>query len=206
METANTPNPRADIWELQREWLRDLCADTPALAQEIAEEVMDAWQSNVDEETKNGLIWDIVDGMKTVLLMELSEHFERVANHAVLQNIEAHSRHLAVALGSDSVYDPDRAALDNLRKSLHLVERLRPSLEKIFEHARPGIFTQIWRGLGDDIERMEEEWQIDGERLRNAFAQERPAMEKEIASVAEQLIQRLHRYYQQLIEAASAAS
>ncbi len=186
--------------ELERQWLQGLRADVPALAQTVAEDVVDALESEIDKETEDGLIWDVADGLQRALLLNLSDQFEKAVEQAVLKSMDARSRQLAAALGGDWAFDTDRAALDNLRKSLRLVQRLLPYLERIFQRAKPGVLTQLFRAVGDDLDRMKKQWQDDGERLRSVFRQERPALQKEIVSIAEELIQRLRLYYQQALE------
>ncbi len=76
----------------------------------------------------------------------------------------------------------------------------------MFQRAKPGVLTQLFRAIGDDTEHMEKEWQDDGEKLRSAFERERLALQKEIAQLAEEIIQRLRLYYQQALEELGAGT
>ncbi|MBU2805637.1 hypothetical protein HF668_10865 [Acidithiobacillus ferridurans] len=191
---------QAAVVEKERQWMQDLRSDVPALAQTIAEEVTDALEADLDRETEDGMIWDLADGCQTILLTGLSEHFEQALERSLLGTMEIHSRHLKGVFGAAWTFDGDRAALDNLRKSLRLIPRMRPMLEKIFQRAKPGVLKLLLRGIGDDVEGMEKEWQDDGERLRHIFAQERPALQRELTVIAEELIQRLRLSYQQAVD------
>ncbi len=192
--------------ELERQWLQSLRADSPAMAQVVAEDVVDALDREIDEETEDGLIWDVAEGLQQTLLMEVSTQFEKAIESSVLQTLENRSRQLAQVLGEEWTFDPDRAALDNLRKSLRLVPRLKPYIDSMFQRAKPGVATLLFRAVKDDIEDMEKEWQADGEKLRSAFERERLALQKEIAQIAEEIIQRLRLYYQQALEELGAGA
>ncbi len=192
--------------ELERQWLQSLRADIPAMAQVVAEDVVDALDREIDKETEDGLIWDVAEGLQQTLLMEVSTQFEKAIENSVLQTLESRSRQLAEALGKEWTFDPDRAALDNLRKSLRLVPRLKPYFDRMFQRAKPGVATLLFRAVKDDLEAMEKEWQDDGEKLRTSFAKERPALQKEIAQIAEEIIQRLRLYYQQSLEKIGAVT
>jgi ClpP class serine protease len=195
----NTVNIQ-DQLELERRWLQELRADIPTMAATIAEDVTDDLERAIDEETENGMFWDVADAFKNVLLLGISDSFEAHVDKTALQSLSARSQQLAGALGWQEHFDTDRAALDNLRKSLRLVERLRPNLEQVFQRAKPNVITQIFRAVSNDVEKMDQDWRDDGERLRKSFAKERDSIQEEIRAVAEQFLQRLRLHYQQALE------
>ena len=186
--------------EAEREWLREFREDISVLAAAVAEDTVDALEGEIERETKNGFIWDLAEGLQTSLLMALSSAFEESVQDTVVRGLDAHSRQMAVALDASWSFDVDRAELDNLRKSLRLVQRVRPLIERLFTQAKPSVVTQIFRAIGNDIEDMAREWQNDGEILRQAFAKARALFQKELQRIAEELIQRLRLQYQQALD------
>lgn len=196
----NTDTASLHRIEAERAWLREFRTDISALSATVAEDAVDALEGEIEKETEHGFVWDLAEGLQTSLLMTLSSVFEESIKDTVVKGLEMHSRQMSVALDTSWSFDIDRAELDNLRKSLRLVQRVQPLIEGIFTQAKPSVVTQIFRAIGDDIDKMEREWQDDGEKLRQAFARKRMLLQKELQQIAEELIQRLRLQYQQSLD------
>ena len=184
----------------EERWIDDMREEIPFLAQTVAEEVNDRLEALITKETKDGWIFDTHEDFQRFLEMDLSEAFETSIERIWLSILRERGKRLDMVVGEAWSFDAEAQALDSLRKSIRLLPKAKPLLERMFRRAKPGAFVQIFRAVVNDVEDMEKEWSEDGEALRSAFAALRPEIETLVAKAASDWIQKSCIQYRRAVE------
>ncbi len=188
------------VLEAERFWMASLQSDIPAMARAVGEQVADVLEAAISKEAETGVMPDIMEDLQRTLEMDASRAFEEAIDRQLLQEMRQRSERMQNLLADAWDLDSDRQALDSLRKSIRLLPQIKPHLDRVFRKAKPMVVTQLFRAIAHDVEDMEKEWLADGEALRDAFANEREAIEKTIAKVAENLLDQLRLDYRHALD------
>jgi hypothetical protein len=172
----------------------------------IANDVCDGLERELEELTRDGLLWDFDDSLKSSLLMTLAMGVDDACETWITQRIETLSDAMQAVAGNNWNFNTARSSLDNLRKGLRIRQRMAPRFDQLFEKAKPGMLSLISRALTDDIDYvlngMDKDADKDGARLRSVFQGARADISLEISQLAADLLRRaIHGYQVALADA-----
>lgn len=184
--------------ERQRAEIQSWRSDADEIGEQIADQVWDALECELEELTSDGLLWDLSETIQLSLTSALALNFDQACERSITRRLEAHSAALQAA-APDWSYDVGRTSLDHLRKSLRIRQRLAPRFERLFEQAKPGVLNLLGRALvsSEDyvLKHMERDSQRDAARLRSVFYAARSEIVREIAQLGSDLLRRACQGY-----------
>lgn len=172
---------------------------------QIANEVWDRLEVELEEMTRDGLVWDLAAGLRSAMSSTLLVEFDDVCEKWIMAPLQAMAEELRGQLGDEmEQFDTASMGLDHLRKGLRLHSHLNEHLAALFDQAKPGVFTLLWRAVSSNdaersLENFEAEGQADAQRLRQTFYEAREQFVPDIAATATRLLQRAVTAYTQAL-------
>ncbi len=149
----------------QRQRMYELRDDARNIASNVAEEVFDQFEREVDNITSDGFMWNSADITLMCLQNTISIAFDEACEKHVLPIFERLSEELADAAGQ-RIFDDDRLGLDVLRKSLRIRSRIKEPLQQGISKAKPGLLRAVSNALSDNLDNLDEQMRADACRLR----------------------------------------
>jgi len=188
--------------ERQRAEIQNWRSNADEIGEQIADQVWDALERELEDLTSDGLLWDLSETLQMGLTTALALNFDEACERSITRRLEAHSAAL-LAADPDWNYDVGRTSLDHLRKSLRIRQHFTPRFERLFEQAKPGVLSLLGRAFVSDedyvLKHMERDSQRDAARLRSVFYTARREIAREIAQLGSDLLRRAcHSYLEAL--------
>jgi hypothetical protein len=149
----------------QRQRMYELRDDARDIAGNVAEQVFDQFEREIDIITSDGFMWD--NAVTTLMFLQsgITTAFDEACEKHVLSIYERLSDELAAAAGQ-RVFDDGRFGLDALRKSLRIRSRIEEPLQQGINKAKPGLLRVVSNVLSDDLDNIDEQMRADAGRLR----------------------------------------
>lgn len=153
----------------QRQRMYELRDDARDIASNVAEQVFDQFEREIDNLTSEGFMWD--NAVATLMLLQsaISVAFDDACEKHVLSIYERLSDELTAAAGQ-RVFDDGRLGLDALRKSLRIRSRVEEPLQQGINKAKPGLLRVVSNAMSDGLDDMDEQMRADACRLRAGLA------------------------------------
>lgn len=149
----------------QRGRMFELRDDARDIVGNVAEEVFDQFEREVDSITSDGFMWDNADATLMRLQSTICVAFDEACEKHVLSIYERLSNELTAAAGQ-RVFDDGRLGLDALRKSLRIRSRVEEPLQQAINKAKPGLLRAASNALSNDLDNMDKQMRADAGRLR----------------------------------------
>lgn len=169
------------------------------IGENIADEILDRLEIELEDLTKDGLIWDSASFIQTALLSSLVLNFDEVCEKWITRRLNTLSETMRTVIGQAWEFDTACTSIDNLRKGMRIRQQLSPQIEKVFENAKPGLFRMINRALKNDIdyvlEEMDKDAEADARKLCQCFHAARLNMAPEVAAMSRKLLRTALRSY-----------
>ena len=154
----------------QRGRMFELRDDARDIVGNVAEQVFDQFEREVDNITSDGFMWDCADATLMRLQGAICVAFDEACEKHVLSIFERLSDELAAAAGQ-RIFDDGRLGLDALRKSLRIRSRIEEPLQQGINKAKPGLLRAVSNALSDDLDNMDEQMRADAGRLRTGLTE-----------------------------------
>lgn len=153
----------SQLAQIQR-MLESLREDAAELADLVADEVWDNFESEIDQATENGFIFDMASNIRVALSSALSLGFDTALERHVLRRIESLSAALnAVAPGAG---DTASAELKGIRKGIKLWQKANGMIDEAIELAKPGLIGMLFLARDPASDAWDREMEGNPARVR----------------------------------------
>jgi hypothetical protein len=149
----------------QRQRMYELRDDARDIASNVAEQVFDQFERDIDTITSDGFMWDNADTTLMYLQSTICMAFDDACEKHVLSIYERLGDEMAAAAGQ-RIFDDGRLGLDALRKGLRIRSRVEEPLQQGINKAKPGLLRVVSNILSDDLDNIDEQMIADEGRLR----------------------------------------
>lgn len=187
----------------QRQRMHELRDDASDIAGNVAEQVFDQFEREVDSITSDGFMWDNADATLMQLQSVISMAFDDACEKHVLSIYERLNDELASAAGQ-RVFDDGQLGLDALRKSLRIRSRIEEPLQQGINKAKPGLLRAVSNALSDDLDNIDEQMRTDAGRLRTGLMDASEQLRNIWRDAALDILQRGRLAYTEQLDTLSA--
>lgn len=175
----------------------------------IARDAWDALELEVEDYTKDGIMWDFIGDMPYAWSLQLGMAFDEACEKWIEQPLYALDDSIREAMGERWCYDLNRSSMQNLQQSLRIGNQYETELERLVKQAKPGLLEIARRAWIDDedyvLNHMEEDSIKDGQRVREQFYAARNQLAPSLAKVASELLRRSLQLYRTALGGAQAS-
>lgn len=158
---AQTTQALHALIERQRQRMQELRDDAQDLAEAVADETWDKFETEIDDFIGDSYAADVPEAAQMGLTSALMGHYNDAFEHHVLGLFNRLSEQLQQALdaaGARSTgFDTARLDLAGLRKSLRLTAYAEPLIAEALARVRPGVGGQIATVIGSLLRSVERE-------------------------------------------------
>lgn len=167
-----------NLIEQQKQQLSEWLEQTEELARYIANDVCDSIEAEVDEEASGGVIWDFMESFVSCLGLSVANTFDDVCEKWIVHRLEMLSEIIASAAGESWSFNGSSIILDGLREGYRLTHKMEVLFNATITKSQQSIFQLngnfIREELTHELPDINAEMKKNGERLQEAFKQDRP--------------------------------
>ena len=171
-----------------RQHLDEFCANALGIAETIADEAWDHFETEIEQITENGIDFELLAAaIRLSLCRCLSMAYEQAFAHHVIARYERLCANLAQDLGQGAI-DTAHIDLANMRKGIKLQRHAQVLIEQAISRAKPGIGRMLGVAVGslfrdplEHLDTLEKDMQENARRLRNELLDLRQALRMRMA-------------------------
>lgn len=151
----------------QQQRMRELREDVPDLANTVADEVWDRFETDVEEVTTDGYMFDMATSTQMALSSMLALNYDEAFERRALGFFERQGNELREAGTGLASFDSARIDLAGLRKGLKLRRHAEGLIGQAIESAKPGLIGMLFLSSDPCSDAWDREHSDNARRLRS---------------------------------------